>query len=71
MKIELLKAHDLNGKITDCIGYDCSCENWIVREYEEIKTRKISVCEKCTSIKHFNPIELTHLQKMVGRNCND
>jgi len=71
MKMELLKAYDLNGKITDCIGYDCSCVNWIVREYEEIKTRKMSICEKCTSIKYFSPIELIQLQNMVDRNSND
>ena len=71
MKFELLKAHDIGGKITDCIGYDCTCGQWIVREYEDIKTRKMAICEKCTSMKAFRPIELTQLQKMVDRNCND
>lgn len=71
MELELIKLRRSDGKYQDCIGYDCTCGFKVVRDFIEVQIHKMSVCEKCTSIKYFNPLEINQLQTMLDLNCNE
>jgi len=54
MGIELLRDHDLDGVIQNCVKLDCSCGTERVIPFQKMNDRERTSCPQCGSVRSFH-----------------
>ena len=68
MAIELLREHNFEGVVQNCVKWDCSCGAERVITYDRFKTRQSNKCPSCGCFRSFSPAIVSQFEKELGEN---
>jgi hypothetical protein len=63
MAIVLVRDHELDGAVQNCVKWDCSCGAERFIDFQRFKTRQSNKCPNCGCFRSFSPAIIEQLEK--------
>ena len=71
MAIELLRDHDLEGTIQNCVTWNCSCGAARVIPFQKLKERERTSCPQCGCFSTFHAGIIDKLEDELNSDPSD